>query len=234
MSLELLRDVGKLRIEWTEFLDQHLRLDVGSATLQIFWFGFSIQASPMFHVGCQQYHNMYTAKSCHQWDLFRSPVFDELSDTYSLLFRSHRDTYKENVREYGRLPAPLWLKICYGDEKGNLSERVVKDLSWFLHPKRPRVSDIEYHLQNADKILLPTQPFERYLIWGDRLKELKAYMDSQKPGGIRGLWADKRDSGQWYTFWAVIIIGGLGLLVSFLGLVAGIVQAVASFRALHD
>jgi len=48
LGLELLRDVGKLRIEWTEFLDNHLRLDVGSATLKIFWFGFSIQASPLF------------------------------------------------------------------------------------------------------------------------------------------------------------------------------------------
>ncbi|KAK4941379.1 hypothetical protein LTR10_018648 [Elasticomyces elasticus] len=232
MSLELLRNVGKLRIEWTEFLDDHLRLDVGKVTLKVFWFGFTIQASPIFHMGCQQYNKNYDF--CHQYDLFRSPIFDELSDTYSLLFRSRRDAYKENIREYGLLPVPQWLRVCYGDEKGTLSERIARDMSWFLHPKRPRVSDIEYHLQNADKRLLPTQLFERYRIWGDRLRELKAYMDSQKPGGIRGLWADKRDSGQWYTFWAVLIIGGLGLLISFLGLVAGIVQAVASFKALND
>jgi hypothetical protein len=35
---------------------------------------------------------------------------------------------------------------------------------------------------------------------------LVAYMDSQKPGGLRGLWYDKRDSGAWYTFWAVSLL----------------------------
>lgn len=48
MSLELLRKVGKLEIEWTEFMDEHLCLDVEFSTLKIFWFGFSVKANPMY------------------------------------------------------------------------------------------------------------------------------------------------------------------------------------------
>jgi hypothetical protein len=48
MSLELLRRVGKLKLEWTELIDEHLQLDVEDSTLKIFWFGFSVMASPMY------------------------------------------------------------------------------------------------------------------------------------------------------------------------------------------
>ena len=45
--------------------------------------------------------------------------------------------------------------------------------------------------------------YERYPAFEENLRILVSYMDSQKPGGLRGLWYDKRDSGAWYTFWAV-------------------------------
>lgn len=182
-------------------------------------------------MGCRRWDGIDTF--CHESHPDLSYIVSQLSKTYSLLFRSRRDTYKENLREYGLLPVPQWLRICYADEHGTLPFRAAPDMSYFLHPKRERVSEIENHLAEANTRLPPTQSFDNYHIWQDRLRELKTYMDGQKPGGIRGLWADKRDSGQWYTFWAVIIIGGLGLILSFLGLVAGIVQAVGTFQGLH-
>lgn len=48
LSLELLRTVGKLKIEWTEYPNEHLHLDVENSSLKIFWFGFSIMANPIF------------------------------------------------------------------------------------------------------------------------------------------------------------------------------------------
>lgn len=157
----------------------------------------------------------------------------ELERTYSLLFRSHADEYEENLSQYGLLPIPQWMRVFYGNEKGTLSDRTAKNMSYFLQPNRPRVSDIEYHLLNAKDKLPPTQLFEKYGTWGDRLRQLKAYMDGQKPEGIRGLWADKRDSLQWYTFWAVIIVGSISLLLSFLSLAVSTVQTVGTFEGLH-
>ncbi len=47
LCVEVLQSVGKLNIEWTDCFDDHLRLDVELSKLKIFWFGFSIFASPV-------------------------------------------------------------------------------------------------------------------------------------------------------------------------------------------
>lgn len=170
---------------------------------------------------------------CHDSYPSQSHIFDELSDTYSLLFRSRKDGYQANMVEYGLLPVPQWLRVYYGGETGALPKRIAKDMSYFLQPKQLRVSDMQYHLARANSRLPPTQLFNKYTIWGNRLRQLKVHMDDQKPGGIRALWEDRRDSSQWFTFWAVVIIGGIGLLVSFLGLMMAVVQVVGTFQALE-
>lgn len=71
---------------------------------------------------------------------------------------------------------------------------------------------------------------EDFPVFGDRLIELKSLL---KPKGLRGLWRDTRDSLQWYTFWAVAVIGGLSLLLGVIQMALGAVQAYASLKALH-
>ena len=61
-----------------------------------------------------------------------------------------------------------------------------------------------------------------------RLAILAKHVEGTKPRGWKELWRDKRDSAQWVTFWAVIIIGSLGLLLAFLQVVLGIVQTTRS------
>lgn len=39
LNVETLREIGRLKVEWTPYLDQHLQLDVTDLTLYIFWFG---------------------------------------------------------------------------------------------------------------------------------------------------------------------------------------------------
>ena len=46
LSLELLRKTGKLTIQWTDVLDEHLLLDMDQSILKIFWFGFSLRGRP--------------------------------------------------------------------------------------------------------------------------------------------------------------------------------------------
>ncbi|KAI5846861.1 hypothetical protein BZA05DRAFT_405682 [Tricharina praecox] len=67
-------------------------------------------------------------------------------------------------------------------------------------------------------------------VFGDRLLVLKTLL---KPNGIRGLWKDKRDSLQWYTFWAVVCLGCFGAIVAVLQLALSAVQAWASVKSLH-
>lgn len=57
-----------------------------------------------------------------------------------------------------------------------------------------------------------------------RIAVLQQQLATSKPRGWKELWRDKRDSAQWVTFWAVIIIGGLGLLLSLMQVILAIMQ----------
>ncbi|KAI5776469.1 hypothetical protein EDC01DRAFT_792081 [Geopyxis carbonaria] len=82
-----------------------------------------------------------------------------------------------------------------------------------------------------------TQPRLHYLlakdfpIYGERLLALRLLL---KPTGLRSLWKDKRDSLQWYTFWAVVFLGVLGIGVGVVQVALGAVQAYASMAALRQ
>ena len=39
LNVKTLREIGRLQIEWTEYLDRHLELNVPDMTLRVFWFG---------------------------------------------------------------------------------------------------------------------------------------------------------------------------------------------------
>jgi hypothetical protein len=69
---------------------------------------------------------------------------------------------------------------------------------------------------------LPIQEREFYRLRRDfpilrsRIATLQHQMMSLKPRGWSQIWNDKRDSAQWLTFWAVIFIGGSGILLSLI------------------
>lgn len=67
----------------------------------------------------------------------------------------------------------------------------------------------------------------------NRLRQLRHYMDSQKPLTLWQLWKDKRDTLNYYTFWGVIFFGGLSVFLALFSLAVSIAQAVASFKALN-
>jgi len=74
--------------------------------------------------------------------------------------------------------------------------------------------------------------YTHFPIFETRLRQLRFYMDSQKPRGFRQLWKDNRDSLNYYTFWGVIVFGTLSVFLAFFSLAVSIVQTVVSFRAL--
>lgn len=57
---------------------------------------------------------------------------------------------------------------------------------------------------------------------GDRLLALQTYSNRLQPNKLRDLWRDRRNPLQWYTFWAVLLIGGGSLIASILQLVVSI------------
>lgn len=65
---------------------------------------------------------------------------------------------------------------------------------------------------------------------GERLLVLKGML---RPTGLRELWRDKRDSLQWYTFWAVVFLGCVGIFMGIIQIAVGALQAWASMKALQ-
>ena len=69
--------------------------------------------------------------------------------------------------------------------------------------------------------------YARFPIFETRLRQLRHYMDSQKPRGFRQLWKDNRDSLNYYTFWGVIIFGLLSVFLAFFSLAVSVAETVA-------
>jgi len=74
--------------------------------------------------------------------------------------------------------------------------------------------------------------YSSYPIFGQRLRELQKYMEKQKPRNLRQLWKDRRDTVGYWAFWAVIVVGGLSVLLSLISIAISSAQAVAGFQAL--
>jgi hypothetical protein len=79
-------------------------------------------------------------------------------------------------------------------------------------------------LCDSKTLALPTLCKERefyrlsrdFPILRSRIAVLQQQMTNLKPRGWREIWNDKRDSAQWYTFWAVIVFGGSGIVLAFI------------------
>jgi len=65
---------------------------------------------------------------------------------------------------------------------------------------------------------------------GDRLVQLQEYSINQKPTKWGAIWNDHRDPYLSVTFWAVVIVGGVSILLSAVQAMASIAQLVIVAR----
>jgi hypothetical protein len=48
----------------------------------------------------------------------------------------------------------------------------------------------------------------------ERLEAIEDYMAGIQPSRITSLWRDRRDIRTWYTIWAVLIVGGVSIILA--------------------
>lgn len=64
-----------------------------------------------------------------------------------------------------------------------------------------------------------------------RLLKLHYYIDGIQPNRVSSLWTDRRDMRLWYTFWAVIVIGGISIIQSFVSIFLSAAQVNIAQKA---
>lgn len=53
---------------------------------------------------------------------------------------------------------------------------------------------------------------------------LQRFIMTQQPSRVRDMWHDRRNPLQWYTFWAVLWVGGASILLGVLQLLVASAQ----------
>ena len=65
---------------------------------------------------------------------------------------------------------------------------------------------------------------------GKRLIDLQSYSMDQKPRSLIEVWNDHRDPQQSFTFWAVVIVGGLSISLTLIQTLLVVAQLVFQIR----
>lgn len=65
-----------------------------------------------------------------------------------------------------------------------------------------------------------------FVMFGSRLLDLQERCARRNPSRIEDMWRDRRDRQSWITFWAVLIIGSISLLLSLLQVILATIQVV--------
>ncbi len=157
----------------------------------------------------------------------------EILLSYRLLFAQGRTSRKVAEKELAAfrhnnlLFDPFLSVLCERKYRRGILwwSKVDKDLA-ALPPTAWPVSCLD----SADMDLLQERDvysaIEDFPRLGQRLLRLQRFNARWRPSRLTDFWRDRRNPYQWYTFWAVLIVGGVANLLAVLQLAAAIYQAI--------
>ncbi|KAI9708938.1 MAG: hypothetical protein M1820_003632 [Bogoriella megaspora] len=210
-NAHLLTTIGGLTIHWIDSLACHMEFDVDTKSLYLFRYpsfcaarlpgqAMSGREGSVLHC-CAKKNAIYNtwATSSDVTQLLKEVIL-----SYRLLFGQDAKSCRlfRKLKPFDGIPAEgkdtLLSDLC-GRQTHDLALATQRDI---------------YRLRRDFPMLR------------SRLTRLVAYLERKRPRTWRELWVDKRDSASWLTFWAVIMIGGMGLVLGLLQVILQIVQIV--------
>lgn len=63
-----------------------------------------------------------------------------------------------------------------------------------------------------------------FIFWQERLSALSEHFDRTKPSSLVQWWHDRRDMGQWWNYWLVVVGISLTVIFGLIQSVTGIIQ----------
>ncbi|KUJ15902.1 uncharacterized protein LY89DRAFT_98574 [Mollisia scopiformis] len=224
LNYHTLSKIGKLTIEWVESLSLHLELHERTSVVRVFQFpsfcalvcsqmdGQETLLSKLISNGTSELQPDELLNNGQQYTYSRDFLIEVLC-SYRLLFGQHH-------KSYTAFPG-----ICPGGFQDPLLQQLC-GTSCKRH-------DFYDELEVGDSKAMYSAASDFPLI-GQRILTLQDYMNSQNPSDLRTLWYDKRDILRWYTFWAVVSVGGLGILLSIVSVALTAAQVSQGAQSLKS
>lgn len=209
-NAHFLASIGGIKIEWVDSLACHLEFDRSSTTLFLFRYpSFCVANLPSSESTPSRRSTIY---ACAAPDASTAPwaIVDDVTQMLHETILSYRLLFGQN-----KAARQLFRKL---EPFQSIHEKGRDEFLTMLCGRKhyPKLS-VVHERENYDL----TRDFP---ILRSKLAILLRHISNTKPRGWKELWYDKRDSASWLTFWAVLIIGGLGTILALLQV---ILQAVS-------
>ena len=215
LNAHLLTKVGRIHIKWTDVLACHLELDRSTDTLYLFRYP-SFCAVHLQTRSPEPSNSTLYACAALPGTVVHWANVDDVNDLLQEVLLSLRLLFGQDKasRKFFREMHPF----DGTPEKGR--DKVLTSLCG-----RKRCSP-DYGLRERDVYDIQHD----FPILRSRIAVLMNHFSNIRPRTWRELWNDKRDSASWCTFWLVLIIGAVGILLAFLQVIFQIVQTVLQIK----
>ncbi|KAI1408048.1 hypothetical protein F5Y13DRAFT_115086 [Hypoxylon sp. FL1857] len=232
LNYESLSGIAKISLVWVSDLTSHLDFDVTRRQLSIFRFPSfcalstavknEAQSIPILEELVRELYGTTADAARESHD--RAQLHREILMSYRLLFGQRRGS-----RQLAKV-ALKTLKDKEGDKYDDLLDLLcthrcdskIRSLPVSLWPVTCRTFEGDLQEENS------YSSQDDFPLFGQRLVKLQEFTLRQQPSKLGDLWRDKRNPLQWYTFWAVLIVGGASILIGLLQLFIGTAQLVVT------
>ena len=211
MNAGVLLSMSSVELRWVDSISCHLEFDRAREILYIFRF-------PNFCL-----HNLWPESS--RTDVVQSPLHACAKQGHDSKLCATKADVNDMLME-----VLLSYRLLFGQSKQGRRAFSKIRLSERGPCKQQDPTLLELCTRKECMPALKERERETYLLQRDfpilrgKLAVIHDFSSERRPKTWKQLWRDKRDSGQWYTFWAVFIVGGVGVLLAFVQVVLQIIQ----------
>lgn len=234
LNVATLKRVANVKIEWVDEISGHLDFQPSTLALKLLRFPSFCHLHMADKSVLSKYVTTKTRRTSTDHNSVLTRYYDdaqkpegftvgnymrEILLSYSLLFRFDSNAQKIYYnKERKRAGAdghrdPLLDELCMGRDV-HTSLRL---LYWLTTPVK----------ESFDAA-------SDFPILSSRLSLVQKHIDSIQPNRISSLWRDKRDIMRWYTFWAVVILGGFNILIAMVQAALSAAQVKLGLQTLRQ
>ena len=209
-NAHLLVSIGDINVKWIDSLACHLEFDTSSNTLFLFRYPSFCIANIPPGKSVSSHKSVIHSCAAPQDDSTQWATADEVTQMLNETILSYRLLFGQN-----KAARQLFRKLGPFDDipKRGRDQTLLKLCG-------QKCCETTIGVLERETYDLPRD----FPIFRSRLAILLRHLSNKKPRTWKELWLDKRDSASWLTFWAVLIIGGLGIVLAFIQVVLQIVQ----------